>query len=244
MKKTSMGMTCLDLELFNLGIAELEDYKYIGAYKVNSENIEDINEVLKGKGIIKKGDIKKEANSAAINLIRINEGNGTMFNYEKFKINIVSSYLSTINESILKFKNSLGRNLSVSQIREYVSKTIEAIEISIREINRGNGTEKDYKNIGINNIDKKFIGKINNFLKDKNLKTPNKIRFEIERFFNAVEKVSVGEGTISNYNAIGVKMDGKEIKIINSIVKGIYERNNENLTIKEIIELCQLKSDN
>ena len=39
-------------------------------------------------------------------------------------------------------------------------------------------------------------------------------------------------------------MDGKEIKIINSIVKGIYERNNENLTIKEIIELCQLKSDN
>ncbi|MGN0144255.1 MAG: hypothetical protein ACI398_04685, partial [Clostridium sp.] len=101
------------LKKFNLGNASLKDYEYIDAYKVNSENIDDINELLKEKGLVQKADLKKEANLAAINLIRINEGNGTVFNYEKFKINIVSSYLTIINKSILKFKMSLGRNLSV-----------------------------------------------------------------------------------------------------------------------------------
>lgn len=228
----------------NSGFATLNDYKIIDAYKVNEENIDDINGLLKGKKLFKKSDIKKEANSAVINIIRINEGNGTIFNYKKFKIDIVSNYLQIINDHILKLKTSLGRNLTVLEIREYVCNVVIIIDTSIKKINDGIGTKKDYENIGVNNINIKLIYNINNYLKDKNIKTPNKIRYEIEKFLSALDKVSMGVGTANNYKAIGLKLDIKRIKIINSILKRIYERDRENLSLKEILDISESIIDN
>ena len=223
----------------NSGFATLNDYKIMDAYKVNEENIDDINGLLKGKKLFKKSDIKKEANLAVINLIRINEGNGTIFNYKKFKIDIVSNYIPIINDYIFRFKTSLGRNLTVLEIREYVGNIVILINTSIKKINDGIGTKKDYENIGINNIDINLIYNINNYLKDKNIKTPNKVRYEIEKFLSALNKISIGVGTTNNYKAIGLKLDVKRIKVINSIVKRIYERDGETLSLKEILDISE-----
>ena len=223
----------------NSGFATLNDYKIMDAYKVNEENIDDINGLLKGKKLFKKSDIKKEANSAVINIIRINEGNGTIFNYKKFKIDIVSNYLPIINDYIFRFKTSLGRNLTVLEIREYVGNIVILINTSIKKINDGIGTKKDYENIGINNIDINLIYNINNYLKDKNIKTPNKVRYEIEKFLSALNKISIGVGTTNNYKAIGLKLDVKRIKVINSILKRIYERDGETLSLKEILDISE-----
>ena len=221
----------------NLGCAVLDDYRFIGAYKVNEENIDDINEFLKGKELFKRGDIKKEANSAAINLIRINEGNGTIFNYRRFEIHVVSSYLSIINDFIFRLKMKQSKNLTVYQISKCVDNTIIMIDKSIKKINEGVASQNDYQNVGMKNINSEILPNINDYLKDKNLKTPNKIIYEVERFFYAVNKISMGIGTINNYNAIGVRLDGRKIKVINSILKGIYERDKHNLNIKEVLDI-------
>lgn len=44
----------------NLGCGTLNDYQIMDAYKVNKENLNDINTFLKGKDLRKKVDIKKK----------------------------------------------------------------------------------------------------------------------------------------------------------------------------------------
>ena len=228
----------------NLGCGSLEDYKIINAYKVNEENINDINKFLKGRNLYDKSHIKKEANSAAVTLIRINEGNGTIFNYKKFKINILPSELHIINMQLKKLKEKKQRNLTLSEIKDFVLRLTKNIKVSMDRINEGKGLIEDFKIIGIDELKEDNIYDINKFLKDKNVKTPNKIRSEIKRFFSAINKISIGIGTLNNYKAIGINVEGKKIKLINSILKDIYERDKQQLNVKEIIDISENIMDN
>ena len=81
-------------------------------------------------------------------------------------------------------------------------------------------------------------------MKNKDIKTPNKVRSEIKRFLNALSKISQGIGTTNNYNTVGLNIDGKRIKIINTILKSIYERENRELSVKEIIDISHNIIDN
>ncbi|MGM9933800.1 hypothetical protein [uncultured Clostridium sp.] len=226
------------------GCGTLKDYKIINAYKVNEENIGDINEFLKKRKSLNKDDLKKEANSAAITLIRINEGNGTIYNYKKFDIDVIPSELHIINKFISIYKYQTGRNLTISEIRDAVFRITMNIDKSLDKINEGIGQREDYEAIGINDIKKENINDINMFLKNKNIKTPNKIRSEIKRFLNALSKISQGIGTTNNYNTVGLNIEGKRLKIINTILKSIYERENQELSVKEIIDISHNIIDN
>ena len=118
------------------------------------------------------------------------------------------------------------------------------IDKSLDKINEGIGQREDYEAIGINDIKKENINDINMFLKNKNIKTPNKIRSEIKRFLNALSKISQGIGTTNNYNTVGLNIEGKRLKIINTILKSIYERENQELSVKEIIDISHNIIDN
>ena len=228
----------------NLGCGTLNDYQIMDAYKVNKENLNDINTFLKGKDLRKKVDIKKEANAAAVALIRINEGNGTILNYKKFQISILPIYLQTINDNIKKYRINMKKNLTITEIKEIASTLAINISSGIDNINNGIGNRNDYEIIGINNLSKKNINDINNFLNNKELKTPNMIRNEIKRLFNALSKISRGNGTNNNYNLIGMKLESKKIKIINSVLECIYKRDKQDLSVGDIINISENIMDN
>ncbi|WP_394886423.1 hypothetical protein [Clostridium butyricum] len=228
----------------NLGCGTLHDYQIMDAYKVNKENLNDINTFLKGKDLRKKVDIKKEANAAAVALIRINEGNGTILNYKKFQISILPIYLQTINDNIKKYRINMKKNLTITEIKEIASTLAINISSGIDNINNGIGNRNDYEIIGINNLSKKNINDINNFLNNKDLKTPNMIRNEIKRLFNALSKISRGNGTNNNYNLIGMKLESKKIKIINSVLECIYKRDKQDLSVRDIINISENIMDN
>lgn len=228
----------------NLGCGTLHDYQIMDAYKVNKENLNDINTFLKGKDLRKKVDIKKEANAAAVALIRINEGNGTILNYKKFQISILPIYLQTINDNIKKYRINMKKNLTITEIKEIASTLAINISSGIDNINNGIGNRNDYEIIGINNLSKKNINDINNFLNNKDLKTPNMIRNEIKRLFNALSKISRGNGTNNNYNLIGMKLESKKIKIINSVLECIYKRDKQDLSVGDIINISENIMDN
>ncbi len=245
---SNISFTCSDkkntVENIISGRGTLKDYEIINAYKVNKENIRDINEFLKKRKSLNKDDIKREANSAAITLIRINEGNGTIYNYKKFNIDVIPSKLYIINKFISIYKDEAGRNLSISEIRDAVLRITMNIDKSLDKINEGTAQRVDYEAIDINDIKKENINDINFFLKNKDIKTPNKVRSEIKRFLNALSKISQGIGTTNNYNTVGLNIDGNRIKIINTILKSIYERENRELSVKEIIDISHNIIDN
>ena len=50
--------------------------------------------------------------------------------------------------------------------------------------------------------------------------------------------------TTNNYNTVGLNIEGKRLKIINTILKSIYERENQELSVKEIIDISHNIIDN
>ena len=138
----------------------------------------------------------------------------------------------------------MKKNLTITEIKEIASTLAINISSGIDNINNGIGNRNDYEIIGINNLSKKNINDINNFLNNKDLKTPNMIRNEIKRLFNALSKISRGNGTNNNYNLIGMKLESKKIKIINSVLECIYKRDKEDLSVGDIINISENIMDN
>lgn len=227
------------IEKINLGKATVEEYKSIGIKKVTYEYLEDINYILKNRNIKDIGEIKKICNSAITSIIRICEGSGTLFNYKKIGIDVNSSNLEIINRELNKERKIRNTKLSIELIKEIVLKTNRTIYCSIASINEGNGTKRDYLNLGIDNVNCENLCDFNMFLMNRNIQTPNKIRNEINRLMTALEKIFSGNGTISNYKAIGIKLNQSKIKVINHAIKSVYENGGMYLNIEEIIEIAE-----
>jgi len=227
------------IEKINLGKATVDEYKSIGIKKITDEYLEDINYILKNKNIEDISEIKKISNSAITSIIRINEGSGTLFNYKKIGIDVNSSNLEIINYEVKKERQIRDTKLSIALIKDSVLKINRTVYCSIAAINEGNGTIRDYLNLGINNVNCENLYDFNMFLSNRNIQTPNKIRNEINRFMTALEKIFNGSGTISNYKAIGIKLNQAKIKVINQAVKSVYENSGLYLNIEEIIEIAE-----
>ena len=227
------------IERIKRGKAIVEEYNEVGINKVTEEYLSDVNALIKEMNLASISEIKKQCKSIITSLIRINKGNGTIFNYKEIGIEITPSNLEIINNSIFLERQARSEEFDTKLIKEIVLKTSRRIYCSIAAINEGNGTKYDYLNLGISNINCENLYDFNSFLKNKNIQTPNKIKNEINRLMKVLEKIFDGNGTLSNYKAIGINISKSKIKSVNSAINAVYERNKQYLNIEEIAEIAQ-----
>lgn len=221
------------------GKATVEEYKEVGINKITEEYLSDINNLLKEINLTSLSEIKKQCKSIITSLVRINEGNGTIFNYKMIGIEITASNLEIINNSIFLERKGSYVNFDTKLIKEIVLKANRRIYCSIAAINEGNGTKYDYLNLEISNANCENLYDFNMFLKNKNIQTPNKMKNEINRLMKALEKIFDGNGTLSNYKTIGINISRSKIKAVNSAINAVYERNKQYLNIEEIAEIVE-----
>lgn len=227
------------IEKIKRGKATAEEYKKIGINKVTEEYLSDINTLIKEMNLTSLSEIKKQCKFIITSLIRINEGKGTLFNYKEIGIEITAFNLEIINNSIFLERQSRDEYFDTKLIKEIVLKTNRRIYCSIAAINEGNGTKYDYLNLGISNVNCENLYDFNMFLKNKNIQTPNKIKNEINRLMKSLEKIFDGNGTLSNYKAVGINISKSKIKAVNSTINAVYERNKQYLNIEEIAEIAE-----
>lgn len=227
------------IEKIKRGKATVEEYKETGINKITEEYLSDINNLLKEINLTSLSEIKKQCKSIITSLVRINEGNGTIFNYKVIGIEITASNLEIINNSIFLERQGSHVNFDAKLIKEIVLKINRRMYCSIAAINEGNGTKYDYLNLGIANANCENVYDFNMFLKNKNIHVPNKIKNEINRLMKTLEKIFDGNGTFSNYKAIGINISKSKIKVVNSAINAIYERNKQYLNIEEISEIVE-----
>jgi len=227
------------IEKIKRGKATVEEYKEVGINKITEEYLSDINNLLKEINLTSLSEIKKQCKSIITSLVRINEGNGTIFNYKMIGIEITASNLEIINNSIFLERKGSYVNFDTKLIKEIVLKANRRIYCSIAAINEGNGTKYDYLNLEISNANCENLYDFNMFLKNKNIQTPNKMKNEINRLMKALEKIFDGNGTLSNYKTIGINISRSKIKAVNSAINAVYERNKQYLNIEEIAEIVE-----
>ena len=223
------------IEKIKRGKATVEEYKEVGINKITEEYLSDINNLLKEINLTSLSEIKKQCKSIITSLVRINEGNGTIF----IGIEITASNLEIINNSIFLERKGSYVNFDTKLIKEIVLKANRRIYCSIAAINEGNGTKYDYLNLEISNANCENLYDFNMFLKNKNIQTPNKMKNEINRLMKALEKIFDGNGTLSNYKTIGINISRSKIKAVNSAINAVYERNKQYLNIEEIAEIVE-----
>ena len=227
------------IEKIKRGKATVEEYKEVGINKITEEYLSDINNLLKEINLTSLSEIKKQCKSIITSLVRINVGNGTIFNYKMIGIEITASNLEIINNSIFLERKGSYVNFDTKLIKEIVLKANRRIYCSIAAINEGNGTKYDYLNLEISNANCENLYDFNMFLKNKNIQTPNKMKNEINRLMKALEKIFDGNGTLSNYKTIGINISRSKIKAVNSAINAVYERNKQYLNIEEIAEIVE-----
>ncbi|WP_185966741.1 hypothetical protein, partial [Clostridium sp. HBUAS56017] len=196
---------CATFDRINDGQGTLADFQLLGLVEVNIDNLIYINEGLKGKNYRTIPEIKVAVNTVIeihAALDRINNGQGTLADYNLISVTGVTEINLIYINAELK-----GKGYStLAEIQAYINKVTSINEILVR-INAGEGNLSDYAYLGITGVTIDNLIYVNADIKGRGYTDLAKIKIDIAVIINinnAYIRINNGQGTLDDYNLIGV----------------------------------------
>ncbi|WP_185966897.1 hypothetical protein [Clostridium sp. HBUAS56017] len=192
-------------ENINLGQAAVEDYAYIGVVGVTVDNLTYINADLKGKGYVTSTDIQLRVNvlvKVYDAFVRINAGEATLDDYKL--IGVVGATAENLAYVNLNVK---GNNYFVLADVQAKVDVIVNMYNSFVKVNIGEATLDDYKLIGVVGVTVKNLAYVNLNVKGSSYFVLADVQAKVDvivKMYNSFVRINAGEGTVDDYNTIGV----------------------------------------
>jgi len=238
-----IDITILDLvdikDRINNGQASLSDYTSIGIMGVTQINLVDVNDYVQGKD--NSTLVKLQTNVTAIvkPLNSINNGSVTISDYTILGITTVNTENVTIISLAVKAeKVKNGSNLTKADIAKVVSDTIISINQSKIAINNGQGALADYTLIQIKGVTSLNLADVNQYVTGRDNTTLAKLQTNVSAIVTALNTISTGTATISNYTLLGITtVTTENLTPINIAAKNASTLKLSNLTKAEIVKI-------
>lgn len=229
----------------NKGAASAEDFRLLGIDNVPKAQLDYVNEKLAGSKYTTIEGVKDKVNEVlnyVVSLQKINGGNASLADYERFKISGVEyKNLNFINAEI---KDKDLKN--AEEIQTAVDRANYLYDITVK-INDGNGTLKDYEEIKAEGLTEKNLKYVNSFVKDNpsiNLITLRNTVLKAANEYYLIEKINQAASEVSDYKALDlVDVNTTNIAYIN---KKIFENQvvfNIDGTINETVNHQKIKDE-
>lgn len=227
------------------GIANLYDYEIVGVDVVNSNNIQAVNDEIKGKNLDAYNvqtsiiQIVNQIN-AQIKLQdafgRINLGTGTLSDYTTIGvINVTSSNLSGVNAAVKNERDAKGTNLGKDEIQNIVEDLPNRINDANTRINGGIATLADYLLIGITGVTDINLADVNTYVKGKDNSTKSKLQTNVNTIVNALSAINQGNTSITYYTTLGITtVTADNVTAISKNIVSARTAKGNNLTKAEI----------
>ena len=229
----------------NNGAASADDFRLLGIDNVPKAQLDYVNEKLAGSKYTTIEGVKDKVNEVlnyVVSLQKINGGNASLADYERFKISGVEyKNLNFINAEI---KDKDLKN--AEEIQTAVDRANYLYDITVK-INDGNGTLKDYEEIKAEGLTEKNLKYVNSFVKDNpsiNLITLRNTVLKAANEYYLIEKINQAASEVSDYKALDlVDVNTTNIAYIN---KKIFENQvvfNIDGTINETVNHQKIKDE-
>ncbi|KHD34560.1 hypothetical protein NL50_16645 [Clostridium acetobutylicum] len=218
------------LERINLGQGTLDDYHFIGAANVDENNLEDVNGWANGKGWFERNNAIEEINSIVEPLSRINSGDSTAGDYDAIQVDGVDdNNIDNIKSVIAEKKQLKGKNLNIAEIKSAVEEYKTVLDF-YDLIKKGTAKVSDYNAIGLTGVTEDNVTDMNELLKNRDIKTLNKLQDNINSIIKSLKNINAGTDTPDDYTNLNISSVTQDnISFIRDDIKTAKQANGSDL---------------
>ncbi len=186
------------VDCYEVGVSCYEDLDIIG---VNDDNLQLVNQQVRGKGYTSIYKIQLEVDEINRILDKINRGEAEAEEYEKIGVKvegIAAENIDFINKRVSDKHMGVGQMLSARQIRDIVYEETQELERIFRHINEDCYMIHDLENIGITGVNNENYEAINRKVVGKGYTSIDKLQSIVDEVNNSeLEDINKKPETIS-----------------------------------------------
>ncbi|WP_055665875.1 hypothetical protein [Desnuesiella massiliensis] len=228
-----------------LGNATLKDYEIVGIDSKKINNLNLLNERIKGKELDASNvqvNVLDAINQITIELnikaafAQINAGTATLNSYKTIGVEgVTADNLKQVNEMVKITRRLKGTDLIKAEIEQIILELPNKVAESFSRINEGIGTLDDYALVGAINVTEINLIDINEAVKGKDNSTLSKLQGNINVMATALSNINQGSTNLSYYTTLGITtVKADNIKLISQNIVAAKKVKENNLTKAEI----------
>lgn len=225
----------------NNGEATISDYNLLGVKNVTTDNLEDVNWYLKGKNNSTTDKIQYNITVITLALRSVNSGTMKIVYYNTLGIdNVDSANRVAISNEIKNARKIKGKNLNRKEILEITEKGVSTVGAISNRVKSGTGSVSDYEALGITGVNSNNVSDVNDFLKNKDNSTTEKLNYNINIIVTSLKNINLGTRKSVYYNNIGLNtVTSTNIEEIKEEVKKAKVTKGADLTKTEIMNIIK-----
>ena len=228
-----------------LGNATLKDYEIVGIDSKKINNLNLLNERIKGKELDASNvqvNVLDAINQITIEInikvafAQINAGAATLNSYKTIGVEgVTADNLKQVNEMVKITRRLKGTDLIKAEIEQIILELPNKVAESFSRINEGVGTLDDYALVGAINVTEINLIDINEAVKGKDNSTLSKLQSNINVMATALSNINQGSTNLSYYTTLGITtVKADNIKLISQNIVSAKKVKGNNLTKAEI----------